>query len=172
MVETVTQPQWHVIWTRSNCEQLVSDQLTTKGFHTFLPMLNNWSRRGGLRHLSRVPMFRGYLFVHHTMDKPSYLEVCKATGFVRVLGERWDRLAVVPEAEIESIRRVVSSRLPALPYPYLREGQRVRITNGPLADVEGILLRGKPNKGLLVVSIEMLRRSVAVEVDCTLIQAA
>ena len=164
--------QWYVLWTRSNCEQLVYDQLTAKGFHTFLPRVDVWSRRAGLRHLSRVPMFRGYLFLDHPMDKASYIEACRSTGLVRILGERWDQLAVVPDEEIDAIQRVVLSRLPALPYPYLREGQRVRITQGPLADVEGILVRSKPNKGLLVVSIDMLRRSVAVEVDCTLVVTA
>jgi len=59
-----------------------------------------------------------------------------------------------------------------LPHPYLREGQRVRIKSGPLADVEGIFVRANPNKGLLVVSIHMLRRSVAVAVDSTLVEAA
>jgi transcription antitermination factor NusG len=117
-------------------------------------------------------MFRGYLFLHHAMDKATYTEVVKATGLVRVLGERWDRLAVIPDLEIESIQRLARARLPILPYPYLREGQRVRITDGPLEDVEGFLVRGKPSKGFLVVSVEMLQRSVAVEVDCTLVAAA
>jgi transcription antitermination factor NusG len=112
-------------------------------------------------------MFPGYLFLHHAMDKASYVETRKARGLVRILGERWDRLAVVPDDEMEAVRRVVESHLPALPHPYLREGCRVRITRGPLADVEGILLRVKPNKGLLVVSLNLLQRSLAVEIDCT-----
>jgi len=164
--------RWHVLWTRSNFEQLVHDQLAAKGFDVFLPTIEAWSRRGGDRRLARVPLFRGYLFVHHAIDKASYLEVCKARGLVRLLGERWDRLEVVPDGEIEAIQTVLQSRLPVLPYPYLREGQRVRITSGPMADVEGILVRCNPNKGLLVISINLLRRSVAVQVDCTLVEAA
>jgi transcription antitermination factor NusG len=117
-------------------------------------------------------MFPGYLFLQHAMDKSSYIEVRKARGLVRILGERSDQLAVVPDTEIEAIQRVLRAHLPALPHPYLREGQRVRITRGPLADVEGILVRFKPNKGLLVLSIDLLQRSVAVEVDCTLVVAA
>lgn len=74
------------------------------------------------------------------------------------------------------LRRLIPSPLfPGylfLPHPYLREGQRVRITRGPLAGVEGILVHSKPHKGLLVFSIELLQRSVAVEVDCTLVVAA
>ena len=165
-------PRWRVLWTRSNCEQLVYDQIATKGLEPFLPTIEAWSRRGGVRHRSRVPLFRGYLFLRHAMDKASYLEVRKARGLVRMLGERWARLDAVPDAEIEAIQRLVQSGDPILPYPYLREGQRVRITRGPLADVEGILVRANPKKGLLVVSVNLLRRSVAVQLDCTLLEAA
>jgi len=117
-------------------------------------------------------MFPGYVFLRGPMDKASYLEVVKARALVRVLGERWDRLATIPDAEIEAIRRIVDARVPALAYAYLREGQRVRIARGPLTDVEGILVRTKPNRGLLVVSVDLLRRSVAVHVDCTSVVAA
>ena len=79
---------------------------------------------------------------------------------------------MLPDAEIEGIQAVMQASLPTLPYPYLREGQRVRITSGPLANVEGILVQIKPSKGLLILSIDLLRRSVAVEVDCTLVAAA
>jgi len=167
----VTLP-WRVAWTRSNCEQLVYDQLVTKGFDLFLPTAEAWSRRGRFRVRGRVPLFRGYLFLRHAVDKASYLEVCKARGLVRLLGQRWDQLEAVPDSEVDAIQKLVRSELPVFPYPFLREGQRVRITNGPLADVEGILVRGNPKQGLVVVSVGLLRRSVAVQLDCTLLEAA
>ena len=68
--------------------------------------------------------------------------------------------------------KLLHSGLPILPYPYLQEGQRVRITGGPLADTEGIVVRLNPKKGVLVVSVNLLRRSVAVQLDCTLLEAA
>jgi transcription antitermination factor NusG len=116
-------------------------------------------------------MFPGYLFLHHALDTHSYTSVSEARGLVRLLGEGWDRLAVVPDREIQTIQRVEASRLPALPHPFLREGQRVRITQGLLANTEGIFVRSKPNKGLLVVSIDLLQRSVAVEIDSTVVEA-
>jgi transcription antitermination factor NusG len=131
-----------------------------------------WSRRGGVRRAIGVPLFSSYLFLRHAMDKMGYIEVRKARGLVRILGERWDRLAVVPEAEIAAVQRVVAAQLPVWAHPYLREGQRVRITQGPLAGVEGLLVEGKWHKGLLVLSIDLLQRSVAVEVDCTAVVAA
>ena len=165
-------PRWRVLWTHSNCEQLVHDQLVKKGFELFLPTIEAWSRRSGIRRLCRVPMFGGYVFLRHAMDKASYIEVRKTRGLVRLLGERWDQLEVVPDHSIEAIQNLLRTRVPILPYPYLREGQRVRITSGPLSDVEGILIRSHPNKGLLVISIDLLRRSIAVHVDCTLVAAA
>lgn len=160
--------KWYAVWTHSHCEQMVHDQLAAKGFHFFFPKVNVWSRRGGIRHIIGVPMFPGYLFVRRAMDKFSYIEILKAQGVARILGERWDRLAAIPEREIAAIQKVLESRLGATLHPYLKEGQRVRITRGPLAQVEGILVRINPEKGLLVVSIDLLQRSVAVEVDCTL----
>jgi len=106
------------------------------------------------------------------MDKSSYVEVIKARGLVRVIGEQWDRLHPVPDEEIESLQRVLTARVPVLPYPFLKTGQRVRITRGPLADVEGILVQSKPNKGLLILSVNLLSRSVALAVDCTQVMAA
>jgi transcription antitermination factor NusG len=97
------------------------------------------------------------------------VEIMKTNGLARILGERWDRPAVVADAEIDAIRRVLDTGLPVLPHSYLREGHQVRIIQGPLAGVEGILVHNKPHKGLLVVSVELLQRSVAVEVDCTFV---
>jgi transcription antitermination factor NusG len=165
-------PRWHVLRTRSNCEQRVYDQVAAKGFDVFLPRISTWSRRGGHRKIMQLPMFPGYLFLRHLMDKTSYIEVCQSIGLVSILGERWDRLEAVPDSEIAAIQRALQSNLPVFPYPYFGEGQRVRITRGPLTNIEGIVVRNNPNKGFLVISINMLRRSVAVELDCTLVAAA
>jgi transcription antitermination factor NusG len=163
--------RWHALWTRSHCERLVHDQLVAKGFEVFLPEVDVWSTRGGIRRLIPAAMFPGYLFLRGAMDKTGYIDVIKARGLVRILGEQWDRLDVVPDTQIEALQRVVSARVPVMAHPFLREGQHVRITRGPLADVEGVLVATKPNKGLLVLSVDLLRRSVAVEVDCTQVTA-
>ena len=168
---TASDCRWHVLWTRSNCERLVCDQLTARGFHLFLPQIETWTRVGGERRRARLPMFPGYLFLHHAMDKAAYLTVCQVLGLVRVLGERWDRLATVPEPEISALQRVVQAHVPIVRHSYLQVGQRVRVTRGPLIDVEGVLVRSKPNKGFVVISVDMLQRSIAVEVDCTLVEA-
>ena len=163
---------WHVLWTHSHCEQLVFDQLAAKAFHPFLPKTDVWSTRGGRRRLVKAPVFPGYLFVNDVLHKAAHIETLKVRGVVRVLGQGWDRPAVIPELEIQAIRRLVEARLPMLPHPYLREGRRARIVSGPLAELEGILIRVRPDKGLVVLSVNLLQRSVAVEVDCTQVAPA
>ncbi len=157
------------LWTHSHCEHVVHDQLIAKGLNAFLPLMAVWSRRAGARRLIQKPMFPGYLFLRHAIDKHSYIDIMKTEGMVRILGERWDRPAIVADGEIDAIRQVLETGVPVLPHSYLSEGHRVRITRGPLAGVEGILIRNDLRKGLLVVSVELLQRSVAVEVDCTLV---
>lgn len=162
--------QWFAIWTHSHCEQLVHDQLASRGFRVFLPKTSEWSRRGGARRLLSRPMFTGYLFVNHAIDKRSYIEIVGTRGLVRILGERWDRLAPIPDEEIDAIQQLASSDFASKPYPFLREGQRARITEGPLAGLEGLFVRSRRNRRLLVLSVELLHRSVAVEVDDTAVE--
>lgn len=163
---------WYALWTNSHCEQLVFEQLVQKGFNAILPTVDVWSRRRGVKRLISAPMFPGYLFVRGEIDKSAYIEITKCRGLVCLLGERWDRLTVIPEDEMQAIERVSASKQPVLPYPYLKEGQRARITHGPLTGVEGILVESRPNQGLLVLSLHLLHRSVAVVVDgCSVVPA-
>lgn len=162
---------WYALWTNSHCEHRVHDQLTGLGMRSFLPRIDVWSKRRGVRHLVKIPMFAGYLFVRHPMDKSGYLAVRKLRGVVGVLGERWDRLSSIPDEEIEAIR-AVAEHPDVRPFPYLKEGQRARVASGPLAGLEGILVEAKPRRGLLVLSVHLLQRSVAVVVDGTDVVAA
>jgi len=143
-----------------------------KGLDIFLPKISVWSRRGGVRHAIRVPMFSGYLFVHANVDKNTYLDVIKSRGVVRLLGDRWDCLEPVSEQEIGALYMLINSGLAVTPHSYLREGQHVRITAGPLKGVDGILVENRSDKGILVLSVDLLRRSVAVQIDCTWVAAA
>jgi transcription termination/antitermination protein NusG len=158
-------PSWHVAWTHSHCEQVVHDHLAAKGFHPYLPKLRRWSRRAGQRRLVDAPLFPGYLFLNDQLDRNAHVEVRKTQGLASLLGERWDRPAVVPADEIEAIRQMTGSGLDVLPHLYLTEGQRVRVAGGPLQGVEGCLVRHRADRGLVVVSIHLLQRSVAVELE-------
>ncbi len=165
-----TASHWIALWARTRCEQMVYDHLLSRGFRAFLPMLDVWLRRQGTRYRAAVPMFPGYLFLNHRIDKRSYIEVSNTRGLIQILGGCWDSLATIPDQEMEAIERLHRTRAHVRPHPYLREGQRVRIVQGVLAGLEGILLQTEGDRGRLVVSVNLLQRSVAVEIDCSLVE--
>jgi transcription antitermination factor NusG len=138
----------------------------------FLPKATSWSTRRGQRHCVETPLFPGYLFVHHAMDKHSHVEIIKARGVVRVLGERWDRLATIDSEVMAGVQKLSGAGAAVRPHPHLRSGERVRVTGGPFQGLQGIFVRERSTKGLFVLSIDLLQRSVAVEVDCSLVEAA
>jgi transcriptional antiterminator NusG len=168
--QAIDQAPWYAIWTRSHCERLVAQQLAAKGFTPFLPEMGARSRRNGRSHVVQVPMFPGYLFLRHTMEKSSYIEILKARGIVRILEGGWNRLTPVPDEELDGIQRMVASGVPVFPHAYFRQGDRVRVVEGPLTGLEGVFVRDKRPKGRLVVSVNLLQTSVAVEVDCAFVE--
>src|SRR5688572_29869940 len=93
---------WYALWTNSNCEQLVYDQLLQKGFSALLPTVDVWARSRGVRRLISTPMFPSYLFLRGSIDKKAYIEVSKAKGLVCMLGERWDSLTTIPDEEMQA----------------------------------------------------------------------
>lgn len=161
---------WYAVWTHSHCEHLVKQQLLAKGFLAFLPEMQTWSKRTGVMHLIRTPMFPGYLFVRDALDKSRYIDLLKVRGIVRILEDGWSRLTPIPDGEIETIQRIVDADVPVLPHVHLHTGDRVRVREGPLAGMEGVFVHDKPTKGRLVVSVTLLSRSVAVEMDCTAVE--
>lgn len=121
-------------------------------------------------HLIRTPMFPGYLFVRDNMDRQRYLTALQVRGIVRILEQGWDKLTPVPDDEIDAIQRLAHADVPVLPCAHLRQGDRVRVREGALMGLEGFFVQDKPTKGRLVVSVTMLGRSVAVDVECTSIE--
>jgi len=156
---------WYAIWTRSHCERLVAQQLVAKGFQPFLPEMAVRSRKPEAAPIVQRPMFPGYLFLKHTMEKRSYLEILKARGVVRILEGGWNRLTPIADEEMRAIERVIESGAQVLSHPYFNQGDRVRVVEGPLAGLEGLFVRDKKNRGRLVVSVNLLQTSVAIEVD-------
>ena len=166
MLETNQSVAWYAVWTRSHCERLVAGQLAAKGISPFLPEMQVRSRRRGAPTIVRAPMFPGYLFVHQAMDKHCYTEMLKVRGFVRVLEDGWTRLTPIPDADMAAIQRIVEADVHAFAHPHLSQGERVSIVDGPLAGIQGVFVRdGNASQGCLVISINLLGRSVAVAID-------
>jgi transcription antitermination factor NusG len=135
---------------------------------TFLPLYNaahRWKDR--VKQLS-LPLFPNYVFVRAGFDQhAAILRTPGVYDLVRVSGSP----APIPVEEIEAVRRVVERGLSLQPHPFLKSGDRVRLRTGPLEGVEGVLVR-KKNLFRLVISVELLLRSVAVEVDAVDIERA
>ena len=158
---------WHVLWTRSNFEKIVFGQLQQKDYDVFLPMIGQRLNRSKGLPMVKVPMFKGYLFVRHAIDKKAYLDISNTKGLVNILGTRWDCLARVPDHEIQAIRQLADSGKTVSPYPYLKAGIRVKIIRGPMQNAQGILVRSELVKGIFVVSVNLLQRSLSIKVDCS-----
>ncbi len=154
---------WYAAQTRSNFEKRVAAELEAKGFVSYLPAYEEVHRWKDRYKSVSLPLFPGYVFVRLLDDTRFRLQVLKTVGVVRILGHNGG-IESIPEAEIESIRALLRARVPFLPHPFLREGDTVRVKRGALRGVEGTLVRVK-NRARLVVSVTLLARSVAVEID-------
>ena len=156
-------PSWYAVHVRSNFEKRVAGELTAKGLESYLPAVtevHDWKDR---KKRIDVPLFPGYVFTRFCDSPVSRLTVLRTVGAARILGCQ-DSIEAIPDAEIESIQRLLQANVPLLTHPLLREGSLVRILRGPLKDVDGLLIRIK-NQARLVLSVKLLSRSVSTEVD-------
>lgn len=141
--------------------------LKATGFEEFLPLYSVRRRWSDRVKVVELPLFDGYVFCR--IDERHLVPVLGAPGVVHVVS--FDgKPAPIPEEEIEAVRRLVASKLPASPCPYLKEGAAVRIRSGPMKGVEGRLIQIK-NRYRLVLSVHMLQRSVEVEIDPECVEA-
>ena len=153
--------KWYALQVRTRREQSTSALLAGKGYQTLLPTYKtkkDWGRR--LREVS-APLFPGYVFCQ--FDAHNRLPVLITPGVISVVG-RGKTPVPVDDAEIAAVETVVSSGFHAEPWPYLEVGQKVSIEREPLKGLEGILVHFKGNHRI-VLSVSLLRRSVALEVD-------
>jgi transcription antitermination factor NusG len=152
---------WCAVYTRHQHEKTVSEVLESKGFEVFLPLYDSTRRWKDRRKVLSLPLFPCYVFVRGAIERR--LPVLTTPG-VHMIINRGEKIATVPEEEIDAIRRTVEGQFRVEPHPFLRCGERVRVVRGSLEGVEGVLIR-KKNLYRLVLSVDMLAQSVAVEID-------
>lgn len=152
---------WWVVYTRHQHEKAVAQILATKGFETFLPLYDSVRRWRDRNKTLSLPLFPCYVFLRGGLNRR--LQVLTTPGIHTIL-YNGERVAIIPSDEIEAVRRVVDSPSHVEPHPFLRCGETVRVTRGSLEGVEGVLVR-KKSLYRLVLSVEMLAQSVAVEID-------
>jgi len=157
---------WHALYTRHQHEKVVAQALLGKGFEVFLPQYRTVHRWKDRRKELILPLFSNYVFIRGGLDR---MLILVTTPGIHSLVSWGGRPANIPPEEIEAVRRLVESNLPVEPHPFLKCGDRVRIKSGPLEGIEGILVR-KTRGFRLVLSVEMLSKSAAVEVDVTIVE--
>jgi transcription antitermination factor NusG len=154
---------WCALYTRHRHEKSVAEMLAAKEFEVFLPLYESIRRWKDRKMLLALPLFPCYVFVRGGVHRR--LDVLTTPG-VHMILLRGEHVAIIPETEIQAIRKAVEGPSRLEPHPFLKCGERVRVTRGSLEGVEGILVR-KKNVYRLVLSVDMMAQSAAVEIDAS-----
>ena len=152
---------WYALYTVARHEKLLAGQIEKRGFESFLPLYRSVRRWKDRRKELEMVLFPGYVFVQIAPEK--MIHVLQLPGAVRVVAFN-GQPAAVPLQEIEVLRSRLSNACRMEPHPYLCVGRRVRVRSGPMQGLEGIIQR-RPDRCRVIFTIDLIMRSVAVEVD-------
>lgn len=153
--------RWFALRVKSRCEKVVAMMAQNKGFEEFLPLYQSRRRWSDRLKSVELPLFPGYLFCR--LDPQYRLPLLTIPGVLHFVGI--GKIPVpIEDAEIAALQTAVRSGLLTEPWPFLEIGQRVRLDDGPLAGLEGILV-GTSKQQRIVVSVTLLKRSVAVTIE-------
>ncbi len=158
---TLSEQKWYALTVPYQHERQTEKALQSKGLETLLPVYRSrrqWSDR--VKDVE-MPLFAGYVLCHFDLD--DRIHVMDTPGVARIVGFG-GMPAALEDSEIAVIQHMLLSKLPLAPWPYLKAGDRVRVEHGPMRGQEGTLVRTKDSVHL-VINIDVLQRSVAVQVD-------
>jgi transcription antitermination factor NusG len=154
-------PQWFALVVKPRFDKAVARALELKGYETLLPLYKKYHKYGTRSKNSELPLFPGYVCCR--FDVYSRLPILMTPGVIQVLGAG-NMPIPVSDTEINSLQTAIRTQLPIQPFAFVNAGQRVRITSGVLAGIEGIVLQSKPSLRL-ILSVTLLQRSVLLEID-------
>jgi transcription antitermination factor NusG len=158
---TAAEANWYALYTCPRHEKRVAEQIEERHIACFLPVYRSVRRWKDRRKELELALFPGYVFVRIDLkDRLRVLQLASVVRFVSFNGQP----APLPDSEVRSLMNGLASGICAEPHPYLTVGRRVRVRNGPLAGMRGILVRRK-DRFRVVLSLDLIMRSVAVEVD-------
>jgi len=158
---------WYAVSTKSRHEYKANNSLTQKGIVTFLPEIEVWSKRKDRKKKIFIPLFPGYLFVEvHDLNNEAKLAILKTFGVVRLLGKKENAEPVaVPDSKIEAIQRLLNKKVEVFTLQFPSVGEPAKIIDGPFAGIEGTVISTNIEKELFVISIELLKRAVAIKLE-------
>jgi len=160
--------QWYALYTCARHEKRVAQQIEGRRMSCFLPLYRSVRRWKDRRKELQLALFPGYVFVH--MPLSNKLKVLEVPGVVRLVSFNGEP-AALPAEEIEALRTRLSNSSKIEPHPYLRAGRKVRVRSGPFQGLEGVVVRRK-DRCRLIFSIDLIQRSLAIEVDEADLEAA
>lgn len=155
---------WYAVYTRSRHEKQVAQFLQRQHLETYLPLRKVWSARQDRKLTIHVPALPGYLFVNCVLYPETRALIKRSSGVLRLV-ENAGRPAVIPAGQVDSLRVALDSALEAQGHPYLRVGDRVRVTRGPAIGAEGFLVRVSESRHRLVIAVDYVNQALSVEVD-------
>lgn len=158
---------WYVVRVNARHEKSVSRMLSLLSYTNFLPLTRKTHSYGARQREYEVAVFPGYVFCHLAARNTWFVQ--QLPSILEMVGVR-GQPSIVPEAEIQSLRLAVGCRLPLQSWPYSEVGDNVRITDGPLAGVRGFLLDRTAARTRIVLSVNILRRSVLLDVDRVVVE--
>jgi transcription antitermination factor NusG len=154
---------WYAVHTMARHEKRIAAQFEEKRVCTFLPLLHQIRRWSDRRSKVEVPMFSCYAFVRMVQTIEERLQVLRTPGVLGFVGSERQGTPI-PDEQIESLRTAIHEKIPCFRHPFISAGRHVRIRGGSLDGVEGILV-GQGGDQSLVVSVELLRRSISIHVE-------
>lgn len=155
---------WFALYVQVNHEKEVAKRLEQRSVESFLPLMESWSKRLDRRKKIHLPLFPGYVFVHAVLDNYTNVHILKTPGALTILRNSEGPLPI-PDYQIDNLKSLLNAKMPFSPHDYLKEGDYVHVVRGPMTGCTGILLRQNPKKGRLVVSVDLIQRSVSVELN-------
>ena len=156
--------KWYAVHTRSRFEMKVFGGFSGKSIEAFVPKIQVMSRRKDRRKKILIPLLPGYVFVHFDMTPEVYWDIIKTTGVVRMVSFRGEPVPAKDE-EVASLMILDGTDRTVQNRTYINKGDRVTIMEGPLKGLVGLYLRHKGQSRKVVVSVELLQRSLAVEIE-------
>ena len=155
---------WFALYVQVNHEKEVAKRLEGKEIACFLPLMECWSKRLDRRKKINVPFFPGYVFLQTVLDNYTNVHILKTPGALNILRNSEGPLPI-PSYQIENLQTMICAAQSVSIHDYLKEGDWVRVMRGPLTGCVGILNRLDRKRGRLVVSVDIIKKSVAVELD-------
>jgi len=161
-----SQLNWYALYTRPRFEKKVETQLSERTIEVYLPVqtvVRQWSDR---RKKVKEPLFRGYIFVHVSSEDRK--KSMKVDGVVKMVGFG-GKPSIIPDGQIESIKRLLEGGVSLELHDYLQTGDLVEVTQGPFIGTKGRLIE-KRNQRRFIINIDAIRQSIAVEIDPVLLK--